>query len=81
MSAKAWSSTGESAVRRRGLVVGLVLLAIVASAGCDTHHVAAVQPCPRVASSAVVVATHRGQVGLAKIELTQARLKQLEACK
>jgi hypothetical protein len=54
----------------------MVAIAGLALSGCNKHeNVAVVHSCPVVVGKKVVVPADKGEIGLAKIELTQKELK------
>ena len=63
-------------VFRRCLGGALIVLTGLALSGCNKHeNVAVVHSCPLVAHKTIVVASDKGEIGMAKIALTPKELK------
>jgi hypothetical protein len=63
-------------VFRRCIGGALIVLTGLALSGCNKHeNVAVVHSCPLAANKTIVVASDKGEIGLAKIALTPKELK------
>jgi hypothetical protein len=71
-----WRRMRRSIGFRRGFTGALVALAALALSGCNKHeNVAVVHSCPLVVGKKIVVASDKGEIGMAKISLTPKELK------
>jgi hypothetical protein len=57
-----------------------VALGATTVSGCTKHNVAAVHPCPVVATKKVVTVANRGAIAMAKVGLTPKELKAVTTC-